>query len=77
MGVTTLAGTDNPTTQAMLFATADNPLIGEDVFAGAAYIGGQPRHVASLTAQDLARIAIVVLVIVGVVFQSVRSLGLF
>jgi hypothetical protein len=76
-GVTTLAGTDNLTTQAMLFATADNPLIGEDVFAGAAYIGSQPRHVASLTAQDLARIAIVVLVLIGVVVQTVHSLGLF
>jgi len=76
-GVSTLAGTDNLSTQAMLFATADNPLIGEDVFAGAAYIGRQPQHMASLSAQDLARIAIGVLVIVGVVVQSARALGLF
>jgi hypothetical protein len=76
-GVTTLAGTDNLTTQAMLFASADHPVIGEDVFAGAAYIGGQPAHVASLTAQDMLRVAIVIVVIVGVVVQSVHALGLF
>jgi len=76
-GVTTLAGTDNLTTQALLFATTDHPLVGEDVFAGAAYIGGQPQHLASLTAQDLARIVIGVLIVVGVVVQSVRALGLF
>jgi hypothetical protein len=76
-GVTTLAGADSASTQAMLFATADHPLVGEDVFAGAAYIGGQPQHMASLTAQDLARIAIAALIVLGVVVQTVRSLGLF
>jgi hypothetical protein len=77
VGVTTLAGADSASTQAMLFVTADHPLVGEDVFAGAAYIGGQARHVASLTAQDLARIAIAGLIVLGVIIQTVRSLGLF
>jgi hypothetical protein len=73
-GVTTLAGADSITTQAMLYATADHPLMGEEVFAGGAYIGGQPRFIASLTAQDLARIFIGVLVVIGVVVATVRSL---
>lgn len=76
-GVTTLAGADSVSTQAMLFATADHPLVGEDVFAGAAYIGGQPQHMASLTAQDLARIAIAGLIVLGVIVQTVHLLGLF
>ena len=76
-GVTTLAGTDNLTTQAMLFATTDHPLVGEDVFAGAAYIGGQPQHLASLTAQDLARVVMSVLILVGVVVWSLHGLGLY
>ncbi len=73
-GVTTLAGADSLTTQAMLFATADHPLLGEDVFAGAAYVGGQPQHLASLTAQDVARVAIAVLIVIGVLVQSVRAI---
>lgn len=74
VGVTTLAGADSLVTQAMLFATADHPLVGEDVFAGAAYIGGKPQHVASLTAQDVARIAIGVAIVVGVVVNTILSL---
>ncbi len=76
-GVTTLAGADNVTTQAMLYPTADHPLIGEDMFAGGAYIGGQSRYVASLTAQDVARLAIAGLIVIGVIVQTVRTLGLF
>jgi hypothetical protein len=75
-GVTTLAGADSVSTQAMLYATADHPLVGEDVFAGGAYIGGQSRFIASLTAQDLARIGIAVLVVLGVIFETLRSLGM-
>ena len=75
-GVTTLAGADSVATQAMLYATADHPLVGEEVFAGGAYIGGQSRFIASLTTQDLARIAITGLIVLGVLFQTARSLGL-
>ena len=73
-GVTTLAGADGLATQAMLFTTADHPLLGEDVFAGAAYIGGEPQHLASLSAQDVARVAIAVLIVLGVLVQSARVL---
>jgi hypothetical protein len=37
-GVSTVAGSDLPAAQAVLFATADQPLVGEDLFAGNAYI---------------------------------------
>ena len=77
VGVTNLAGADSVVTQAMLFASADHPLVGEDVFAGAAYIGGRPQHVASLTAEDVARIGMAVAIVLGVLFQTVRSFGLF
>jgi len=75
--VTPLAGTDNLTTQAMLFAATDHPLLGEDVFAGAAYIGGRSQHMASLTAQDVARLVISILVLAGVAVWSLHGLGLF
>lgn len=71
-GVTTLAGSDNPATQAVLFATTDHPLIGEDLFAGGAYIGNAPAHVGSLHAQDVMRLLIGGAIVVGVI---VRTLG--
>lgn len=72
--VTTLAGADDPAAQAILFAGANNPLIGEDVFAGGAYIAsGLPAHVASLRAQDMMRIGLGLIILAGVI---AKTLGL-
>jgi hypothetical protein len=69
---TTLAGSDDPTAQAVLFATADQPLIGEDLFAGGAYIvNGLPAHIASLRAQDIARIGLIIIMVLGALGASV------
>lgn len=80
-GVKTLAGSDSPATQAMLFASADHPIIGEDLFAGGAYIGGAPAHVGSLHAQDIVRLLIGAAIVAGVVYQTLddlpKLLGLF
>ncbi len=76
-GATTLAGSDNVATQALLFATADHPIIGEDLFAGGAYIGRQAEFVGSLSAQDVMRGLIIAAILIGVAVQTARSLGLF
>jgi hypothetical protein len=75
--VTTLAGSDDPTAQALLFAAADHPLVGEDLYAGGAYIARHPGHVASLRAQDVLRILLGLLIAGGVLlatWESLRSL---
>jgi hypothetical protein len=64
--VTTLAGADDPAARAVMFAGANNPLIGEDVFAGGAYIAnGLPAHIASLRTQDIMRLVIGASILVG------------
>jgi hypothetical protein len=73
-GASTVAGSDSPATQAMLFATADHPLIGEDLFAGTAYVSGTPAHVGSLRAQDVVRLVIGGVVIVAVIVRTLTSL---
>ena len=60
----TLAGTDNLPGQAILYATAHDPLIGEELYAGGAYMDANPMHEASLHAQDIFRWAIIGLVII-------------
>jgi hypothetical protein len=72
--VTTVAGSDLPAAQAVLFATADQPLIGEDLFAGHAYINRRPAHLASLRAQDWMRVIIGGLIVLGVLLKTLRLL---
>ena len=63
----TLAGTDNLPAQSILFATAHEPLIGEELYAGGAYLDAGPMHQASLQAQDIIRWVVVVVILLGVV----------
>jgi hypothetical protein len=72
-GNLTLAGTDNLPAQAVLYATAHEPLIGEELYAGGAYLRAGLAHEASLRAQDTIRWILVLIIILGVV---VKALGL-
>jgi hypothetical protein len=53
-GSVTAAVTD-PVGQAAVFATTDNPLLGEELFAAGAYLKVNHSHAASLQAQDVLR----------------------
>lgn len=66
-----IAGTDDVQSQALLYAVAQHPLIGEEVFAGPAYLEAGTLHKASLRAQDALRFILLVLIVVGVVFETV------
>jgi hypothetical protein len=68
----TLAGTDNIPGQAILYATAHEPLIGEELYAGGAYIDAGPMHVSSLQAQDVVR-WVLVLFIIGSAIAGLMS----
>lgn len=65
----TLGGTDNLSGQAVLFATAQEPLIGEETYAGGAYLGAGPIHTASLYAQDILRWILIALIILGAILR--------
>lgn len=64
-----MAGSDSLPAQAVLFAAAQEPLIGEEVFAGGAYLQAGGMHPASLHAQDVIRWAIIVLMAAGSVLK--------
>ncbi len=53
-----MAASDGLTGQAVLFAAAQEPLIGEELFAGGAYLGAGSMHTASLRAQDVLRFVV-------------------
>ena len=52
---TLIAATSEPSAQSILFASATEPLVGEELFAAPAYIGNDPAQRASLQAQDILR----------------------
>lgn len=65
----TLGGTDNLTGQAVLFAAAQEPLIGEETYAGGAYLGAGRMHTASLYAQDVLRWVLIALILIGALLK--------
>jgi hypothetical protein len=64
-GAKSLAGSDNITAQSVLFATADEPLVGEELYVAGAYARSGPLHMASLQAQDIVRWVVIGVILVG------------
>ncbi|MGE5124318.1 MAG: DUF6754 domain-containing protein, partial [Acidobacteriaceae bacterium] len=65
----TVAGTDDIPTQAVLFATSDGPLLGEELYVAGAYLGAGPAHLACLRMQDIVRWFLVALIILGALLK--------
>ncbi len=65
--VVVIGASDNLSGQAVLFANAQNALIGEELFSTGAYLGAGASHLASLTLQDLFRWVIILILLGGAV----------
>ena len=74
VGSLTIAGSDQVATQAVLYAAAQEPLVGEEVFASGAYMGAPPAHVASLRVQDVFRWVLIAVILLGALARLVRLL---
>ena len=68
-GSLTVAGTDDISGQVVLYATAEEPLIGEEVFAGGAYLGAGSMHEASLRTQDTMRLVVIAIIVAGALLK--------
>jgi hypothetical protein len=68
-GTFSLAGSDNVVGQTIAWASAQEPLVGEEAFAGGAYTDAGPMHAASLTVQDILRWLIIVAILVGILLK--------
>lgn len=67
-----IIGTDDVQAQAAAYVSADNVLIGEDVYASGAYlVGGKPFHKASLQAQDVLRLLVILAILGGVALKLI------
>ena len=63
--VALIGASDNLTGQSVLYASSQDALIGEELFAAGAYIGAGASHAASLTVQDILRWVIIIGLLAG------------
>lgn len=64
-----IAASDNLSAQAILYASAQEPLIGEELFASGAYAGAGPSHEASLQVQDILRWLLILAILGGALLK--------
>ncbi len=67
----TVGGSDSLPAQAVLFATSDEPLVGEELYAAGAYLGAGAVHEASLRMQDILRWLLVVIIVIGAILKLI------
>lgn len=66
-----IAASDNLSAQSVFYVAAQDPLIGEELFAAGAYVGAGPSHEASLQVQDVLRWLIIVAILIGAFLRLV------
>lgn len=67
-----IAASDNLSAQAVLYASSQEPLIGEELFAAGAYLGAGASHDASLQVQDMLRWLVILAILGGAVLKFLR-----
>ncbi|MFL3006925.1 MAG: DUF6754 domain-containing protein [Candidatus Neomarinimicrobiota bacterium] len=76
IGAIQIAGTGSQT-QIPFFVTAcDYTLMGEEFFAASAYLSQEPDLIAGITAQDLIKVILVTVILIGTVSRALFDLGL-
>lgn len=68
-----IAASDNLSAQSVLYAAAQDPLIGEELFASGAYVGAGPSHEASLQVQDVLRWLVILAILIGAFLRFVGA----
>jgi hypothetical protein len=68
---TLIAASDNMAAQSIFYATSEEPLVGEELFAAGAYVGAGVAHDASLNVQDILRWLVILGILVGSLLKFV------
>lgn len=74
ISVPLIGASDSLTGQSVLYASTQEPLIGEELFAAGAYLNSDPAHTASLTVQDIFRWLIIFALLGGAAAKFVGVL---
>jgi len=68
-GTDLIAASDNLSAQSVFYASSQDPLIGEELFAAGAYVGAGTAHDASLQVQDVLRWLVILAILGGAVLK--------
>lgn len=68
--ITQVGGASDPNVLPFVYVTADQSLMGEDMYAAGAYLGRKPWHIGSLVAQDFMRWSIVIVIVALVALKT-------
>ena len=74
VGALQVAGTTSPEQVPFFITTCDYTLIGEEVYATGAYLSEDPVQVGSLRGQDLVKLLLVLLLLLGIAQATYRSI---
>ena len=74
IGAIQIAGTSAPAQLPFFVAACDYTLIGEELFAASSYLSKEPRMLGSIKGEDMGKLVIGLLIVIGVVLSSI---GLF
>lgn len=75
VGAIQIAGTAQPAQLPFFVAACDYTLIGEEFFAASAYLSGDPDQLGSLKGQDLGKLIVTALVLIGVTLATLAQIG--
>ncbi|MBN1994908.1 MAG: hypothetical protein JW953_19595 [Anaerolineae bacterium] len=65
-----IGGTSDPNTLPFIYASAEETLLGEEIYAAGAYLQQRPFHISSLVAQDTMRWLILLFILTGILAAS-------
>lgn len=68
-----IAASDDLSAQSIFFASSEEPLIGEELFAAGAYVGAGASHEASLHVQDILRWLIILAILIGSLLKFIGA----
>jgi hypothetical protein len=72
-GIVQVVGSNAVNAHPFMVATADQVLLGEEMFAAGAYLSDDPAQAAYLRVQDVLRVAIAVIIVLGVVIKTLSG----
>lgn len=65
-----IGGASNPNTLPFIYASAEEILLGEEIYAAGAYLQQRPSHIGSLISQDTMRWVIFLVILIGILIAS-------
>jgi hypothetical protein len=74
VGATQVAASVSPEQIPFFVCTCDYTLIGEELFSASAYLSKEPVLLGSLYGQDRAKLALILLLTIGIIFETLKQL---